>query len=455
MEINIMWPPYRSYYELAALNYHLRRMRNRYGFKEIVDNGNGNRNWLFKFSNELGMFVADQSPWMVNSKPLMMYKWDSSLGVNKVDPTKLLVCVKLTEVPMEAWTTEGLSAISSSVVEASKGFKELIELQYMDKNQNVKGTKNVKVVYDWKPPMCSHFVAIRRMILCRISLFMIAIEKEKVAKNPGLYKQYRKQWNKKTASDEGSIANKNKVNIAEEKFLVLNNKKNQKTQNNNKDKQRDTNSFSVLRDLGEDNIQGIDMMKDKMIVDKYLNIKLQPSLNVTKTWSQRMINYFKRSLEADREKERNERLNGMDGIVEDVLEDESIAAMNLVANELNVGCNSDVVNVLMIHSTRHMILCLIENIQKQEKMCCSFIYAANTRMERRSLWRDMQIAKCITNGYPWVLVGDFNVTLKLDEHSAGKSTISSDMQEFIDCVHLIEVEDMCMTGMHCRTVEEG
>ncbi|GKE65163.1 RNA-directed DNA polymerase, eukaryota, reverse transcriptase zinc-binding domain protein [Tanacetum coccineum] len=88
-------------------------------------------------------------------------------------------------------------------------------------------------------------------------------------------------------------------------------------------------------------------------------------------------------------------------------------------------------------------------------MCCSFIYAANTRMERRSLWREMQIAKCITNGCPWVLVGDFNVTLKLDEHSAGKSTISSDMQEFIDCVHLIEVEDMCMTSMHCRTVEEG
>ncbi|GJS50228.1 RNA-directed DNA polymerase, eukaryota, reverse transcriptase zinc-binding domain protein [Tanacetum coccineum] len=45
-------------------------------------------------------------------------------------------------------------------------------------------------------------------------------------------------------------------------------------------------------------------------------------------------------------------------------------------------------------------------------------------------------------------MGDFNVTLKLDEHSARKSTISSDMQEFIDCVNNIEVEDVCMTGMH-------
>ncbi|GJX30736.1 putative reverse transcriptase domain-containing protein [Tanacetum coccineum] len=126
----------------------------KYRYKEIVDNGNGN--WLFKFNNDVGMnAVANQSPWMVNSKPLM---------------------VKLTEVLMEAWTTKDISAISSSIgrqlimdnmiayvckngvgrteyarvlveIDASKGLKELVELQYRDKNQNVKGTKNVKVVF--------------------------------------------------------------------------------------------------------------------------------------------------------------------------------------------------------------------------------------------------------------------------------------------------------------------
>ncbi|GJX30735.1 zinc knuckle CX2CX4HX4C containing protein [Tanacetum coccineum] len=97
---------------------------------------------------------------------------------------------------------------------------------------------------------------------------------------------------------------------------------------------------------------------------------------------------------ADREKERNERLDDLKGIVEDVYEDESIAARSLVADE-----------------------------------------------------RDLQIAKSSTNGCPWILMGDFNVTLKLEEHSTRKLVISSDMQDFIDCVNQIEVEDVFRTWM--------
>ncbi|GJZ89850.1 RNA-directed DNA polymerase, eukaryota, reverse transcriptase zinc-binding domain protein [Tanacetum coccineum] len=99
-------------------------------------------------------------------------------------------------------------------------------------------------------------------------------------------------------------------------------------------------------------------------------------------------------------------------------------------------------------SMEKMMLCLIENRQNHEKIYCSSIYAANTGMERRILWKDLQVAKCITNVHAWVLIGDFNVTLKLEEHFSSSSIISCDMQEFIDCVNLINVEDICMTGMY-------
>ncbi|GKF14592.1 hypothetical protein Tco_0056054, partial [Tanacetum coccineum] len=77
--------------------------------------------------------------------------------------------------------------------------------------------------------------------------------------------------------------------------------------------------------------------------------------------------------------------------VEEVFEEEEgIAAKNLVAGELKgassslitIGWNSEEVNVLGVHSTRQMILCLIENRQNHEKLYCSFIYAANTGMEK-------------------------------------------------------------------------
>ncbi|GKD50586.1 RNA-directed DNA polymerase, eukaryota, reverse transcriptase zinc-binding domain protein, partial [Tanacetum coccineum] len=150
------------------------------------------------------------------------------------------------------------------------------------------------------------------------------------------------------------------------------------------------------------------------------------------------------------------------GIVKDVLEDEFEAIKNLVADEwdwisnvaqcnrgcrITVGWNSEVVQVVLMHSTRQMMLCLIENIQSHNKMYCSFIYAGNKGMDRRALWKDLVLAKHCTTGNPWVIMDDFNVTLKVEEHSVGKSTISNDMQEFLDYVHNIGVEDLCMSGM--------
>ncbi|GJT23296.1 RNA-directed DNA polymerase, eukaryota, reverse transcriptase zinc-binding domain protein [Tanacetum coccineum] len=155
-----------------------------YGYKDIVDNGNGK--WLFKFSRDDGLNeVAAKSLRMVNGKPLLVYRWDPSIGLDKVEPSVLPVWVKLCNMLMEAWTNVGISAIASCLgkpkimdsmttyvcksgmgrtkfarvlveIEAIKGLKDEIELQYRDKNQVVKGTKKVKVEYDWKPLVCSH-----------------------------------------------------------------------------------------------------------------------------------------------------------------------------------------------------------------------------------------------------------------------------------------------------------
>ncbi|GJU03987.1 RNA-directed DNA polymerase, eukaryota, reverse transcriptase zinc-binding domain protein [Tanacetum coccineum] len=508
---------------------------------------------LVKFFN-----VANQKSLKVKVKPLMVQKWDPSIGLNKTEPTKIPVWVKLSDLPMEAWTTKGISGVSSSIgrplimdsmtayvcknddgiteytrvlveIEASKGFKEKIELQYRDKNMSVKGSKTVKVTYDWKPPVCSHCLVfghdhkeckVRARTVKEIATEKVNVDKQVEDKKEDKFTQnnerrfvgnirinrlgktnynrtnympgegYRrftgpirvKMWSKKVNNEEGNNASKNKGQGTEKDGSVKANKsqdskkvnneegnnasknkgqgtekdgsvkanKSQDVSSRNKDPQTSNNSFCILRDLDDGNIQGMNMLKDKIIVDKYLNIKMQPSLSVTKNWSKEMKNYFQRSWEAGREKERNKRLDDMEGFVEDIedaYEDEGIVAKSLVAGELK-GWNRDEVNVLVVHSTRQMVLCLIENIQNHEKLYCSFIYAANSGMERRSLWNELQLAKCITNGVPWVIMRDFNVTLKLEEHSAGSFVTSSDMQEFIDCVNLIKIEDVCMTGLY-------
>ncbi|GKB83472.1 RNA-directed DNA polymerase, eukaryota, reverse transcriptase zinc-binding domain protein [Tanacetum coccineum] len=45
------------------------------------------------------------------------------------------------------------------------------------------------------------------------------------------------------------------------------------------------------------------------------------------------------------------------------------------------------------------------------------------------------------------MMGDFNVTMKVEEHSAGGSQVTSDMQDLIDCANEIEMEDINSTGL--------
>ncbi|GJU02010.1 RNA-directed DNA polymerase, eukaryota, reverse transcriptase zinc-binding domain protein [Tanacetum coccineum] len=99
------------------LRYNLRRMWSRYGFKDIVDCNNGI--FFMKFHHE--------------EVPLL---------------------VKLCNVPLEAWTVKGISALASRVG------KPLV-MDSMTASMCKQGIgmcrKCVKVEDDWKPPMCSEY----------------------------------------------------------------------------------------------------------------------------------------------------------------------------------------------------------------------------------------------------------------------------------------------------------
>nr|GEZ39543.1 hypothetical protein [Tanacetum cinerariifolium] len=68
--------------------------------------------------------------------------------------------------------------------------------------------------------------------------------------------------------------------------------------------------------------------------------------------------------------------------------------------------------------------------------------------KRRELWKELDMAKNSICDNPWIQIGDFYVSLHLNEHTAGRSTIDGDMQEFIECVNSLEIEDMCSSGLH-------
>ena len=90
------------------------------------------------------------------------------------------------------------------------------------------------------------------------------------------------------------------------------------------------NKFSILEEANNDVELETQSTNEKDVVDKYVKFKRQPTLEESHKWSQEMFKYFKDQWEAMWNKE---------GIkvteVEDVCEDTSGMAQQMVANELD------------------------------------------------------------------------------------------------------------------------
>lgn len=96
-----------------------------------------------------------------------------------------------------------------------------------------------------------------------------------------------------------------------------------------------------------------------------------------------------------------------------------------------------------------MITVGIESV-RGEIFVCSCIYASNCRNDRITLWEEIrQVQQLFGNtNLPWILLGDFNVTLASDEHSRLMYGLGdqSGMHDFQELVSECELTDLGFIG---------
>lgn len=83
-----------------------------------------------------------------------------------------------------------------------------------------------------------------------------------------------------------------------------------------------------------------------------------------------------------------------------------------------------------------------------EEVFCSCVYGKNLADERRELWqnlKDHQDSPIIQKA-PWIIFGDFNEILDVEEHSVDASNDSMGMREFQDTVTYCSLLDMAYQG---------
>jgi len=113
-----------------------------------------------------------------------------------------------------------------------------------------------------------------------------------------------------------------------------------------------------------------------------------------------------------------------------------------------VGWNTDVVDLMVLSQSNQAMHVQVTYKLDKKSLFCSFIYADNNYIQRRVLWKDLGIHSLFVRGRPWVMLGDFNSALNLEDQYAGSSLLNSGMRDFKECVNSIEMVDVNCSGFH-------
>ncbi|GKB96331.1 RNA-directed DNA polymerase, eukaryota, reverse transcriptase zinc-binding domain protein, partial [Tanacetum coccineum] len=413
------------------LKYNVKRLWGKYGLSEVIDKGNGI--FKFKFSKSKGIsFVIENGPWM------------------------LPIWVKMSNTPFEAWSAKGISALASRIgkplimdavtagmcqdgmvrkgfarvlvkVDALKELPSKIDVAYKNKGNEIIGTKMVQVSYNWKRPRCGAETNANK-----------SVEgfSEVTSKRVG------KQRNKRSHNNVN-------VNGVDPKHVSGGNKTKRKNDVVTQDSDRNKNKFDVLREYDENGMnENDDMHNDNKtaayeeddVLFECSGMASSMEDNEVISFDTNVCSTLETHLKSKKLVRACEKAFG---------NWDWISNMHLYNKGciIIIGWNRDMVIVRCIHMSGQTILCIIKDIGSHLVSFVSFVYAANRNIDRRNFWAKLNKHKQITNRKQWIIGGDMNVILNTNEHSAGVSFVINEMQEFRDCVNMIEVEDMCSSGL--------
>ncbi|GKD95535.1 zinc knuckle CX2CX4HX4C containing protein, partial [Tanacetum coccineum] len=86
----------------------------KFGIQNIMINAKGF--YFFKFTSGKGVDdVLENGPWMIRNVPIILNKWTTKANLTKENHSKISLWVKIHDVPLAAFTTDGLNVIASRI----------------------------------------------------------------------------------------------------------------------------------------------------------------------------------------------------------------------------------------------------------------------------------------------------------------------------------------------------
>ncbi|XP_071687999.1 uncharacterized protein [Rutidosis leptorrhynchoides] len=431
-----------------VVKYYVMNTWKKFGIEKMMMNAKGF--YFFKFESEQGMLdVMEGGPWMIRNSPIILNTWSPDVSLSKEDLTRAPIWVKLFDIPLAAYTEVGLSVIASKIgkpimldsytttmcveswgrpnfaramieVGAELGLKDRLTVGIPNRLTNNTTIDEIRIEYEWKPPRCSCCKVFgHRDAQCPKA---VPVDANTVVKiNDGFIQVTNKNIGKKNGA-AGII-----LNNAKSKFVYRPKNKNgadiSKPSTTNAGRKKVTNPFEVLNSCNEE---------DKEI--KLQTEKDQDQMEV-EPGNDEMAKFM-----ASKKYSEGASTPGLDGF------NGFVVRYSRDGTGLQIAAS--VIELMILAVSDQAIHCQVRSIEDDQNFFISFIYAANQYAQRRPLWRELEMHNRFINGNPWIMMGDFNVSLTLEDSSMGSSKITIAMREFQECVDKVHMVDVNHSGFH-------
>ncbi|XP_022030851.1 uncharacterized protein LOC110931782 [Helianthus annuus] len=467
-----------------VVEYYVKNVWSKFGYSKLMMNSDGF--FFFKFDTKEGMAkVLEGGPWLIRKVPLFLNVWSPSVSLKKEGIKTVPVWVKMFNVPISVYTDDGLSLLASKIgnpkrldgytadmcadswgrssfaralieIDADNELKDHIVVAIPKLDDDGYVTERVKVEYEWQPHRCSvccifghNDQTCVKNVLNKEKQVVIdeegfTMDKRKVARGGMMHKKqkpkqkfvYRPKVNKYGPSTSGTKPVTEKVD--------------------NDGKVHTHNPFDALHmDDGDVDVGDTEKVGDGKSGRVVYNGK-DPRVDeeVVEKVPTEMAEFMRMS----------ENKLSVCALLESHVDIAKLAKVcknvfrswNWTSNgglcdrgtRIILGWNADVVDIMILAQSDQVIHAQVVSKADNQSVFVSFVYAKNKYQERRTLWEDLCKHKGFCYNKPWVVMGDFNSALHLEDSLNGPSTPSIGMREFNECVQDAELMDIKGHGLH-------
>ncbi|KAL2224664.1 UNVERIFIED_CONTAM: hypothetical protein Sindi_3035600 [Sesamum indicum] len=405
--------------------------------REVTATTNGF--FFFQFKTVFDMEeIIEGGPWLFQGQPIVLQKWEPGMAMRKLKHTQVPVWIKLRHLPMEFWTTEGLSTVASGVgkplypdaitractrldfarvcvmIDATQKLHKHIIVMAPDEEGGETPCK-VDIEYEWLPPKCTACMSLGH------SNKDCALNKTRKPTKPTV-NVYVPKVN--VAQPQLPTKGRETMKPVVEEIPKAHAGNRHVDQNHSKQEERGKaiviyNAFDALHlidDAGEHS--GGPNTSSPKVDDPYHQLALKDLVSEYRL-------HFLGILET------RVRLNNVMHIQSFLLPHwKWFVDYSSVGNRIWIAWDENIVDVHILDSADQFIHCRVTNMADNESVIITVVYGASEVIDRRNLWTALETLSQQCSDIPWMVGGDFNAVRDLNEVCGISGDIRMATEEF-------------------------